>query len=157
MKDFPFRLEPLSAEHDRGSFHCGEEVLDRYLQTQATQDIRRRIANCLVAIRLPILTAGKVGYLGEALYLGPRKQPEVGWPPRSCNTQRCECPPLLGFRPLDSQPRTLFLPLGLGERRFPGVRASFYHQFLYATPPVDQRELFRLPGVYLPSKVHDLG
>jgi ribosomal protein S18 acetylase RimI-like enzyme len=50
MRDFPFRLAPLGAEHDRGSFRCGEEALDRYLQTQATQDIRRRIANCFVAV-----------------------------------------------------------------------------------------------------------
>ncbi len=50
MTDSPFRLAPLGAEHDRGSFHCGEEALDRYLQTQVTQDIRRRIANCFVAV-----------------------------------------------------------------------------------------------------------
>lgn len=48
--EFTFRLAPLGAEHQRGSFHCGEETLDRYLQTQATQDIRRRIANCFVAV-----------------------------------------------------------------------------------------------------------
>jgi ribosomal protein S18 acetylase RimI-like enzyme len=29
---------------------CGEEALDRYFQTQVTQDIRRRVANCFVAI-----------------------------------------------------------------------------------------------------------
>jgi ribosomal protein S18 acetylase RimI-like enzyme len=45
-----FRIEPLSAAHDRAGFHCGEEALDRYFQTQATQDIRRRIANCFVAV-----------------------------------------------------------------------------------------------------------
>jgi ribosomal protein S18 acetylase RimI-like enzyme len=50
MTDFPFRLAPLGAEHDRGSFHCGEEALGRYLQTQAAQDIRRRVANCFVAV-----------------------------------------------------------------------------------------------------------
>jgi ribosomal protein S18 acetylase RimI-like enzyme len=46
----PFRLEPLSDEHDRSSFACGEEA--RYLRTQATQDIRRRIASCFVAIEV---------------------------------------------------------------------------------------------------------
>ena len=46
----PFRLEPLGDQHDRASFACGEAALDRYLRTQATQDIRRRIANCFVAI-----------------------------------------------------------------------------------------------------------
>ena len=46
----PFRLEPLGAEHDRPSFACGQESLDRYLHTQATQDVRRRIAACFVAV-----------------------------------------------------------------------------------------------------------
>ena len=49
MTDPPFRLAPLGAEHDRDSFDCGEEALDRYFKTQATQDIRRRVANCFVA------------------------------------------------------------------------------------------------------------
>lgn len=46
----PFRVEPLNGGHDRAAFACGEEALDRYLQTQATQDIRRRVATCFVAI-----------------------------------------------------------------------------------------------------------
>jgi ribosomal protein S18 acetylase RimI-like enzyme len=46
----PFRLEPLGDEHERSLFRCGEEALDRYFQTQVTQDIRRRIANCFVAV-----------------------------------------------------------------------------------------------------------
>src|SRR5271170_7013262 len=50
MTDPPFRFAPLGAEHDRGSFHCGEEALDRYFKTQATQDVRRRIAHCFVAV-----------------------------------------------------------------------------------------------------------
>jgi ribosomal protein S18 acetylase RimI-like enzyme len=50
MTSPPFRFETLSKDHDRVAFHCGEEALDRYLQTQATQDIRRRIANCFVAV-----------------------------------------------------------------------------------------------------------
>jgi GNAT superfamily N-acetyltransferase len=32
------------------AFACGEEHLDRYFQLQVSQDIRRRIANCFVAI-----------------------------------------------------------------------------------------------------------
>jgi len=50
MTSAPFRLEALDARHDRSLFQCGEQALDRYLQTQATQDIRRRVANCFVAI-----------------------------------------------------------------------------------------------------------
>jgi len=44
-----FRAELLNDRHDRAAFTCGEEALDRYLRTQATQDIRRRIASCFVA------------------------------------------------------------------------------------------------------------
>jgi len=46
----PFRVEPLGERHDRAAFACGEEALDRYLRTQATQDIRRRVASCFVVI-----------------------------------------------------------------------------------------------------------
>jgi len=46
----PFRLEPLSEAHDRAAFSCGEDALDRYIRTQATQDICRRIASCFAAI-----------------------------------------------------------------------------------------------------------
>jgi uncharacterized protein (DUF1778 family) len=46
----PFRLEQLSGEHERFLFRCGEDALDRYFQTQVTQDVRRRIANCFVAV-----------------------------------------------------------------------------------------------------------
>jgi ribosomal protein S18 acetylase RimI-like enzyme len=52
MTAAPFRMEPLGSGHDRSTFRCGEEALDRYLQTQATQDIRRRMANCFVAIEM---------------------------------------------------------------------------------------------------------
>lgn len=45
-----FRLEVLRAEHDRKAFSCGVEPLDRYFCEQATQDIRRRVSACYVAI-----------------------------------------------------------------------------------------------------------
>jgi hypothetical protein len=41
----PFRLEPVSEKHERSLFRCGEDALDRYFQTQVTQDIRRHIGN----------------------------------------------------------------------------------------------------------------
>jgi ribosomal protein S18 acetylase RimI-like enzyme len=50
MTEAPFLIAPLGAEHDREPFCCGEEALDRYFKTQATQDIRRRVANCFVAV-----------------------------------------------------------------------------------------------------------
>lgn len=53
----PFELTTLSDAHDRKAFSCGQPDLDRYFQTQVTQDIRRRIANCFVAIER---TSGRV-------------------------------------------------------------------------------------------------
>lgn len=46
----PFRVEPLAAEHDRVAFSCGEPALDVYFRTQVTQDVRRHITNCFIAI-----------------------------------------------------------------------------------------------------------
>ena len=45
-----FRVEPLSSAHDRSRFVSGSAPLDRYLREQASQDIKRRIATCFVAV-----------------------------------------------------------------------------------------------------------
>ncbi|CAH1666019.1 GCN5-related N-acetyltransferase; Histone acetyltransferase HPA2 and related acetyltransferases [Hyphomicrobiales bacterium] len=45
-----FRIEALASSHDRAGFSCGVEPLDRYLKTQASQDVRRRVSNCFVAV-----------------------------------------------------------------------------------------------------------
>lgn len=45
----PFSIGPLRPEHDRPAFACGNEALDRYLHSQASQDVRRHVANCFVA------------------------------------------------------------------------------------------------------------
>lgn len=50
MSSAPFRLAPLDAAHDRTAFRSGSEPLDRYLREQVTQDIRRRVAACFVAL-----------------------------------------------------------------------------------------------------------
>ncbi|MDH2431060.1 GNAT family N-acetyltransferase [Pokkaliibacter sp. MBI-7] len=50
MSTAPFLLVPLNAAHDRAAFDCGSESLDRYLREQATQDMRRRVAACFVAL-----------------------------------------------------------------------------------------------------------
>lgn len=46
----PFRIEPLSGNHDRSRFSSGSAPLDRYFREQASQDIKRRIASCFVAV-----------------------------------------------------------------------------------------------------------
>lgn len=42
-----------TARHDRSSFSCGVEALDRYLQSQASQDARRRVAAPYVLVEAP--------------------------------------------------------------------------------------------------------
>lgn len=43
-----FRIEALAEHHDRMSFSCGVEPLDRYLQRQAGQDLRKKVAAVFV-------------------------------------------------------------------------------------------------------------
>jgi len=50
MSDAPFQLAPLDAAHDRTVFNSGSEPLNRYLREQVTQDVRRRVAACFVAL-----------------------------------------------------------------------------------------------------------
>ena len=45
-----FTFAALGANHDRTTFSCGVPALDRYLRELATQDIRRRVSNCFVAL-----------------------------------------------------------------------------------------------------------
>jgi ribosomal protein S18 acetylase RimI-like enzyme len=52
-----FRIEPLSGHHDRSQFFSGSEALDRYFREQASQDIKRRIATCFVALSIANIDA----------------------------------------------------------------------------------------------------
>ena len=45
-----FEVVPLAATHDRTLFDSGAEPLDRYFRHQVTQDIRRRVTACFVAL-----------------------------------------------------------------------------------------------------------
>lgn len=47
---FAYRIETLSSAHDRAKFGSGSEPLDAYLQHHVSQDIRRRLTACFVAI-----------------------------------------------------------------------------------------------------------
>jgi GNAT superfamily N-acetyltransferase len=55
-----FRMESLSAIHDRSAFSSGSEPLDRYFREQASQDVKRRIATCFVAVS--VATEEVAGY-----------------------------------------------------------------------------------------------
>lgn len=56
----PFRIEILGAHHDRKSFFSDVAALDRYFAEQATQDVRRRVAACYVAVE--VATGAVAGY-----------------------------------------------------------------------------------------------
>jgi GNAT superfamily N-acetyltransferase len=55
------RIKPLAATHDRGTFSCGVESLDRYFQTQAGQDVRRK-ANAVFVLVEAEQPRGVLGY-----------------------------------------------------------------------------------------------
>lgn len=48
-----WRIVPLDPAWDRRAFRSGSPPLDRYFQQQVTQDIRRRVTACFVAIAEP--------------------------------------------------------------------------------------------------------
>ena len=50
MSSAPFQLAQLDSTHSRASFNSGSQALDRYLREQVTQDVRRRVAACFVAL-----------------------------------------------------------------------------------------------------------
>lgn len=56
----PFCIEPLTPAHDRTGFVSGVEPLDRYFRAQVSQDVRRRVTACYVA--LEVATRRIVGY-----------------------------------------------------------------------------------------------
>lgn len=50
MSRAPFLVAALDAAHDRAAFTSDSEPLNRYLREQVSQDIRRRVAACFVAL-----------------------------------------------------------------------------------------------------------
>jgi GNAT superfamily N-acetyltransferase len=56
-----FRIVPLGSAHDRAGFTCGVESLDRYLKTQASQDVRR-LANAVFVMTRPDQSGRILGY-----------------------------------------------------------------------------------------------
>jgi ribosomal protein S18 acetylase RimI-like enzyme len=161
----PFRVERLNDGHDRSAFACGEEALDRYLRTQATQDVRRRVATCFVAIEIATGKLAAYYTIASASIPTPQLPPEIikrlpRYPTlpavrigrlavdlkfRGCGlggamlvdaaNRTLQAPPAVfallvdakngdavafyqrhGFRPLASQPRTLFLPMATAEK-----------------------------------------
>jgi ribosomal protein S18 acetylase RimI-like enzyme len=62
-----FVVEPLGSTHDRRGFTCGVEALDRYFHQQVSQDIRRRLSNCFVAVDAAADVAGYYTFSASSL------------------------------------------------------------------------------------------
>lgn len=43
-----YLTEVLNASHNKKDFNCGKKLLDDYLQTQANQDVKRRLSACFI-------------------------------------------------------------------------------------------------------------
>jgi ribosomal protein S18 acetylase RimI-like enzyme len=77
MSDAPFQLVRLQASHERTAFQCGSEVLDSYFRQQVSQDIRRRVTACYVALTAEQRVAGYYTLASAALLLSDLP-PSVG-------------------------------------------------------------------------------
>ena len=55
------RIEALASHHDREGLSCGVDSLDRYLRTQASQDVRRK-ANGVFILVEPNKPSAVLGY-----------------------------------------------------------------------------------------------
>jgi ribosomal protein S18 acetylase RimI-like enzyme len=64
-----FTFEPLNPAHDRTGFSCGVAALDRYFRELVTQDIRRRVSNCFVAVNHERKVAGYYTFAATSLPL----------------------------------------------------------------------------------------
>jgi GNAT superfamily N-acetyltransferase len=65
----PFRIALLNAGHDRTAFKSGSKPLDSYLRQQVTQDSRRRITACFVALNVDNRIAGYYTLASASLLL----------------------------------------------------------------------------------------
>jgi ribosomal protein S18 acetylase RimI-like enzyme len=65
-----FEIEPLGPTHDRQRFVSGIEALDRYLATQASQDVKRRVSNGFVAHDGTGAIAGYYTFAASSVLLG---------------------------------------------------------------------------------------
>jgi GNAT superfamily N-acetyltransferase len=70
--DKTYRVEALARRHDRESFYCAVEPLDRYIRTQASQDAKRSVAVTFVAVprRAPEFVSGYYTLAATAVDVG---------------------------------------------------------------------------------------
>lgn len=76
-----FRIVSLGRQ-DRTAFYSGVNQLDRYLRDQATQDVRRRISNCFVALDAAETIAGYYTFAAASVSLSKLPPDMTKRPPR---------------------------------------------------------------------------
>ncbi len=64
-----FRVEALTPSHERAYFSSGVDPLDRYLRELATQDVKRRVSNCFLALDDADTIAGYYTFAAASLPL----------------------------------------------------------------------------------------
>jgi ribosomal protein S18 acetylase RimI-like enzyme len=65
-----FRVVPIDQAHDRSSFNSGSVLLDSYFRERVTQDIRRRVTACFVALSNDGRIAGYYTLASASVFLG---------------------------------------------------------------------------------------
>ena len=70
MIDKPFHVGPLDHTYDRNGFNSGSEPLDSYFKKQVTQDIRRKVTACFVALSADGRVAGYYTLASASIFLG---------------------------------------------------------------------------------------
>lgn len=69
MTNTPFKVVPLNSAHDRKPFNSRSEPLDSYFRQHVSQDIRRRITACFVALTSEQRIAGFYTLASTSLWL----------------------------------------------------------------------------------------
>lgn len=70
MSDKPFRVVSYNSSFDRNTFNCGTDDLNRYFRDQLSQDIRRRVTACFVALSKEDRVAGFYTLASSSVFLG---------------------------------------------------------------------------------------
>ncbi len=102
-----FTFEALNSAHDRAGFSCGVPALDRYFRELVTQDIRRRVTNCFVALDHAGKVAGYYTFAATSLPLPELTPEQAKRLPRYSSFPAC----LIGRLAVDQQ----FRGRGLGS------------------------------------------
>lgn len=70
MGEKPFQIIPLDLSHDRSEFDSGSQALNSYFRERVTQDMRRRVTACFVAMSGEGRIGGYYTLASTSVFLG---------------------------------------------------------------------------------------